>query len=96
MRHLAIPVLLVIAVLAVGCAPQGTNDGGGDGLHSIVPSVTGMTISEAEATLDDAGYVIGTIEGDIDDPEAVVIDQSPIASTSHPWGAEVDIAVTAP
>ena len=97
MRRFATPVVLAIAlVLAIGCSPQGTSDGGGDGLHSVVPSVTGLSLSAAEMTLDDAGYVIGTVGGDVDDPEAVVVEQSPIASTSLPWGGEVDLVVAAP
>ena len=97
MRRFAAPVVLAIAlVLAIGCSPQGTSDGGGDGLHSVVPSVTGLSLSSAEITLDDAGYIVGTIEGDIDDPDAVVIEQTPIASTSLPWGGEVDLVVAAP
>ena len=89
-------VLVLVLAFAVGCSPQGTSDGSGDGLHSMVPGIKGMPISEAESTLEEAGYVIGTIEGDVDDPAAIVVEQSPIESTSLPWGGEVDIVVAAP
>ncbi len=92
----SIIVCTTALALAIGCSPQGASDGGGDGLHAMVPSVTGMPLAEAESALEEAGYVIGTVGGDAADPNAVVVEQSPIQSTSHPWGAEVDLVVAAP
>ncbi len=90
---LLVMVTLALAIFA-GCAPTGTSDGTGDGLHSIVPDVTGMTLAVATTTLADAGYVVGEVTGDTSDASALVVEQSPVASTSLPRDGAVDLTVT--
>lgn len=95
MRRIVVLLALILVVgSAAGCAPASTSDGTGDGLHSIVPDVRGLTLGDATSAIEEAGYVVGDVSGDgADDPLAVVVEQSPVASTSLPREAPVDLVV---
>jgi len=99
MRRLAM-VYSVIAVLALctACTAPSSEQIEGDGLHSMVPSVTGLEQAAARSTLEDAGYVIGkvTTKSAAGTEPGTVIGQSPIAGTSAPRKSEVDLVIAEP
>lgn len=99
MKRLA-PILLIVMLAwsMTACAPQSSDSGDGDGLHSIVPDVVGLDEAEATAALEDAGYVVGEVTTETSDSSetGTVISQEPIASTSAPRDSEVDLVVAGP
>ena len=97
MRRVTIMLVLAsISVLFISCAPTGTNDGTGDGLHPVVPDVTGMSLADAQTVLESEGYVVGEVLGDTPgDPSATVVEQSPVAATSVPRETPIDLRVAA-
>ena len=97
-RLAAILLLAVLALSMTACAPQSSGSGEGDGLHSIVPDVVGLTETEATAALEEAGYVVGDVTTEASDSSepGTVISQEPIASTSAPRDSEVDLVVAGP
>ena len=95
-RAVMLMMLVALSVAVVGCAPSGNSDGTGDGLHPVVPDVTGMPLAEARAALENEGYVVGEVTGDTpDDPSAIVVEQSPVAATSVPRETTIDLRVAA-
>jgi beta-lactam-binding protein with PASTA domain/predicted Ser/Thr protein kinase len=62
-----------------------------------VPSVEGMTVSEAEAALEAANLVLGDVteQNDQEIPEGEIISQSPTAGTEVPRDTPVDVVVSA-
>lgn len=83
-------VALAVATSLAGCA-QADDPGSGDGLHSTVPDVTGMTVEEATDELESAGYSVGAVK-----PEGAtgeVARQQPRAGYSAPRGEVVDLTV---
>jgi eukaryotic-like serine/threonine-protein kinase len=61
-----------------------------------VPSLFGLSQSEAEAALADAGLQVGDVGSDFsDEPEGTVIAQSPEPGTQVDEGSSVDFAVSA-
>jgi beta-lactam-binding protein with PASTA domain len=97
-RLAPILLLVVLSLSMTACAPQSSDSGDGDGLHSIVPDVVGLEESEAAAALEEAGYVIGEVTTEASDSseQGTVISQEPIASTSAPRDSEVDLVVAGP
>ncbi|MBW6467622.1 MAG: PASTA domain-containing protein [Anaerosomatales bacterium] len=97
-RLVIVLALMLLLSTTAGCAPQSSGSGEGDGLHSIVPSVIGLDETAARDALDEAGYVVGEVSVDLtsDAEPGTVIEQDPIASTSLPREAEVDIVVAGP
>lgn len=63
-----------------------------------VPSVTGLSKSDAQAQLTAAGLVLGTVseEGSTDVGPGTVLAQDPVAGTSVPDGAAVSLTVAVP
>jgi len=62
----------------------------------VVPNVTGLSRSEAESKVTNAGYVVGTVSQQCSDTVATgkVISQSPSASTQVSPGSSVNIVVS--
>jgi serine/threonine-protein kinase len=62
-----------------------------------VPSLTGSTVSEAEAALEAAGLVLGeqTDQNDQTVPEGQIISQDPAAGEEAPEGSPVNVVVSA-
>lgn len=91
----AIALALVMSVMALaGCTNNEGPETGtpGDGLHAIVPDVVGMTVDEATAELENAGFEVGEVipEG----AEGTVVEQDPPGNYSAPQGDPVDLTVT--
>ncbi|MDZ4169721.1 MAG: Stk1 family PASTA domain-containing Ser/Thr kinase [Coriobacteriia bacterium] len=87
---IVLAAVLVAAGLAVAAAmgllgPQGLP----------VPDVTGKRQVEAEATLVEAGFMIGEVEQVFDDEVAgLVIDQSPVANATAEKGSRINLTVS--
>lgn len=80
---LAIGLLLMIIVVGCSAPSSETVEPPGDGLHSTVPDVVGMAVSDAAQTLEDAGYASPVLTGaPSDEPSGTVVGQDPIAGTS--------------
>lgn len=97
-RLVMLPALLLLVVSVAACTPESSGTGEGDGLHSIVPDVVGMDEAGARGEIEDAGYAVGSVST-VAEPEAepgTVVEQDPIASTSLPREAEVDIVIAGP
>jgi eukaryotic-like serine/threonine-protein kinase len=97
-RLVLLLAILLLVVSVTACAPQSSGSGEGDGLHSIVPTVVGLDETEARSAIEDAGYTVGDVSV-VAMPEAepgTVVEQDPIASTSLPREAEVDIVIAGP
>ncbi len=88
-------VLLAVALIAVGLGlayflgllgPQGKQ----------VPNVVGMSVTEAEATLTEAGFVLGDVNAvfNADVPTGQVIDQSPVAMATAEKGSAVNVTTS--
>lgn len=61
-----------------------------------VPDVTGMTLEEARATLDDVGLVLGALEPGVatpGSPQGTVLEQSPAPGVEVEKGSAVDLVV---
>jgi beta-lactam-binding protein with PASTA domain len=98
-KRLVIVLSLLLSVVSVAaCAPESSGTGEGDGLHSIVPDVVGLDETEARSEIEDAGYTVGrvTTEAEPAAEPGTVVKQDPIASTSLPLEAEVNIILAAP
>ena len=90
MRAAAAAILVFALLAAAGCSPvQG--EPGGDGLHSTVPKVTGQTLAEATAQIQDAGYALGSVNPKGAEGSDIVTVQDPAAGTSLARGGEVDV-----
>lgn len=97
-RLLLILSLVILIVSVAACAPESSGSGEGDGLHTIVPNVIGLDEEAARGVLEEAGYAVGEVSVDqtTDVEPGTVIEQSPIASTSLPRDAEVDLVIAGP
>ena len=62
-----------------------------------VPSITGLTLGDAEAALEAAGLVLGdtTEANDQDVPEGQIISQDPAAGEEVPEESPVNVVVSA-
>lgn len=104
MRRYLLVVLAfaLVATVVAGCAQSGTDAAGqgdpetstgqpgGDGLHSTVPDVVGLSVDEATTALEDAGYEAAvTPEG----ATGEVTGQEPVAGFSAPRGEQVELTV---
>lgn len=93
------PVLLVALLLALvlfvpGCAEAPPDSQRSDGLHSTVPSLTGMSREQAEKALTEAGYELGDVterNSDAGAEQGSIIAQDPAAGTSLPRGQTVSV-----
>lgn len=97
MRRLVL--ILAVSLLVVSmtsCASSGSGEE--DGLHSTVPDVVGLDEAAARTELEEAGYTVGGVstESATDAKPGTVVKQDPIASTSLPREAEVDIVIADP
>ncbi len=87
---LTLAALALIALLVLtGCSSS--QSGTGDGLHAVVPSVTGMSVSNATEKIHDAGYEVGSVAPKGAEGSDVVQVQDPAAGTALPRGGEVSL-----
>ena len=97
-RILAVAVVLCVVSFAVaGCADSEAPSAGGEGLHSVVPSVTGLALETSTAKLEAAGYKAGAVTSETIEAvaEGTVARQDPAAGTALPRGGTVDLVVSA-
>ncbi len=96
-RLIALFLLVVmLPLLGAGCtAPTDGAEPGADGLHSIVPQVTGLSEADAASALAEAGYGVGSVteRASGDTASGQVIEQDPIAGTSAARDSLVDLVI---
>jgi serine/threonine-protein kinase len=94
----ALLAILVMALLAAGAylAVTMLTDDGGGGLVAV-PNLIGLTESEAQQRLDDAGLVVGERKVRRTDrvPPGQIVDQDPVEGNQIQEGEAVDIWVSA-
>ena len=92
-RLVVVGAALMVAILAAACAASdGAEEGSGDGLHSTVPNVVGMTAFDASQALEEAGYDSPALTGvPSEEPSGTVIEQDPVAGTSLARGGIVEL-----
>lgn len=92
-RSVLAGAVLMVAFLATACAaPDDATEGAGDGLHSTVPNVVGMTVFDASQVLEESGYDPPALTGvSSEEPSGTVVDQDPVAGTSLARGGIVEL-----
>ena len=82
--------VIAIAVIAILAFALGGNQAG------TVPNVTGQTLEQAEATLEQAGYTVGTTTEVFDQnvPSGSVVSTDPAAGTPAAQGTTVNLTVS--
>ncbi|HET6351569.1 MAG TPA: PASTA domain-containing protein [Coriobacteriia bacterium] len=89
--RIALAALVLFSVLLlVGCSSNGSNLQG-DGLHATVPSVQGMSVSNATERLHEAGYEVGSVAPAGAKGSDVVQTQEPVGGTALPRGGQVSL-----
>lgn len=88
--------VLVASLSSVACRQSGDSESTGDGLHQTAPPLVGMSLEEAEASLENAGYVLGEVTEDAREGRepGEVLAQEPVAGTSLPRGSEIAVTVS--
>lgn len=88
--YIALAIIAAIAVIAALAFALGGNQTG------TIPNVTGQTLEQAEATLEQAGYTVGTTTEVFDDtvPSGSVVSTDPAAGTPADAGTTVNLTVS--
>ena len=88
--YIALAIIAAIAVIAAIAFALGGNQTG------TIPNVTGQTLEQAEATLEQAGYTVGTTTEVYDDtvPSGSVVSTDPAAGTPAEAGTTVNLTVS--
>ncbi len=93
----AVALCAVAVVGMVGCAGSEAPPPDGEGLHSVVPDVTGFALETSTAKLEEAGYKAGAVTSETIEAATAgtVARQDPVAGTALPRGGSVDLVVSA-
>ena len=101
MRYGGFAITVALCAVAmtglVGCAGSKAPPAKGEGLHSVVPDVTGFALEVSTAKLEEAGYKAGAVTSETIEAvaEGTVARQDPVAGTALPRGGAVDLVVSA-
>lgn len=88
---------LILLICCAATTANASNDGILFGVKALVPDVTGMSFSEAEAALATTGLTVGEIAYFYNDyyPEGQVFDQNPYPGEQVDDGTPIDLWVSA-